>query len=324
MLYFLLLSLLVSSETPNKKLTHIPSPTEHVISSVGYYDILVRGGESITAHLSNGQNRLFIVIPSHPFISIEEIIIDDYSISEFVDKKGFIINGKENATFWINSTDTKSVLQINAWLLPNNLCSNSAIYTYGSHKIKYENTLSIPDFCIFSPTLDSKNNNFEIEYGIKNASKKTYTTSLYKSDFDTQLQSTIGEEIVEYESDGPLLIQFNFDNQANNETIIYERETKEIKFADWTNKCTINPFYRCSNVNNVIACADDEIGDFDVKHCNGLKISKWTLGLIIGGGCLLILIGIAGIVLCSCCCHCCACCCCNKYHQSRKNAKKLE
>lgn len=63
----------------------------HTLADIGFYDILVRGGETITSYLSNGNNRLFIAIPSHPDVSIEEIKIDDISVSEFSGKRSFII-----------------------------------------------------------------------------------------------------------------------------------------------------------------------------------------------------------------------------------------
>lgn len=323
-LFIVLFTLSLSKDLPVKKQLYTESTTGHVISTIGYYDILVRGGETITGILSNGDNRLFLVIPSHLQISIEEIIIDNHPVPEFSDKKGFIINGKENVTFRINSSDSNAILRINAWLLPNQYCTNSAIYAYGSRRIRYEKVLSIQEFCIFSPTLDSKNDIFDVNYGIKKSSKLSYGSSLYKLDFETPEQTTIGEEISQYEANGPYYIQFDFDNQANNETIIYERKTKAIKFTDIGNKCTINSFYRCSIINNEIECNDDQTVEYDSKICSGLTISKMALGLSIAAVSLAMISAIAGIVLCSCCCNCCACCCCNKYHKSRNNSKKNE
>ena len=98
-LFIVLFTLSLSKDLPVKKQLYTESTTGHVISTIGYYDILVRGGETITGILSNGDNRLFLVIPSHLQISIEEIIIDNHPVPEFSDKKGFIINGKENVTF---------------------------------------------------------------------------------------------------------------------------------------------------------------------------------------------------------------------------------
>lgn len=119
------------------------------MADICFYDILVRGGETITSYLSNGNNRLFIAIPSHPDVSIEEIKIDNISVSEFSGKRGFIINGNENVTFKMKSSKSKSILQVNAWLIPSTFCPTSAIYTYGSRTMKLEKSLSKPDFCIF-------------------------------------------------------------------------------------------------------------------------------------------------------------------------------
>ncbi|KAK8895505.1 hypothetical protein M9Y10_023972 [Tritrichomonas musculus] len=326
MLSFLILlfSFSFSGETPSKKLTYIESSTNHLLSNAGFYDILVRGGETITGILSNGDYKLFIVVPSHPNISIEEINIDGIPVSEFSEKKGFAINGRSNVTFKIYSSDSKIIHHVNAWLIPSKYCSNAAMYAYGSHKIKYQSSLSIQDFCIFSPTLDSKNNDFIVDFGLNNTSKQTYNSELFRLDFDSPQQSTTGDQLVNYESDGPYYIQFNFDSDSNNETIIYERRTKTISFKDKENKCTINPFYRCSVIDNAITCNDDYIGEINSKLCSGLTISGMTLGLIITFGVLAILSFIAGIVLCSCCCDCCACCCCNRHHKSSKKDTKAD
>lgn len=314
---FNLLLILALSYKFNKKCTFIPSSTNHLLTSVGYYDILIRGDELITANLHN--KTLFIIIPPHPYISIEEILIDDYVIPELNGKIGFSLKGTKSAIIRVNSTNPNSVLQINAWLISNSYCSNSAVFAFGSKKMKLNYQLSIHDFCVFSPTLDSKNNEFEIHYGINNTEKQTYTTSLYKFDLESPLQNSKGNEIVDYESDGPCFVQFNFDENALNESIIFDRKTKT---NNGNNKCSFGPFYRCSNVNNEITCNDDFVGDLFSHSCSGLTMSKTTLGLTIAGGCLGILCAIASIVLCSCCCRCCSCCCCNRNHESKKNTKQ--
>lgn len=317
--FFLFTIFSFSHDPPSKKLTYIISSTNHLLSDIGFYDILVRGGETITGILSNGDNRLFIVIPSHPDFSIESISIDDQSISSFSGKRGFAINGKENATFKIKSTDTDSILQVNAWLIPSQLCSNSAFYTYGSRKIKYEKVISIQDFCAFSPTLDSKNNKFTVKFGIKNGAQ-SHESSLYKLNFSNPLKKVTGTQIANYESGGPYFIQYNMDN-SDSYTISYERKTKTIKFKDKSNKCTINPFYRCSLSGAEITCNDDQTGKDNSKSCSNSCLSTTQLSLIITFGTIALLGAIAGIVACSCLCSCCACCCCNRKKSSIQKKK---
>lgn len=205
------------------------------LNKIGFYNYKIKKHSNVFCKHFNGGNIRIFIFCKHFNSDNVRFCIDDknYTISDLSNSNytnGIVIEVEKKAVIQFIAKNKE--YDVNIWLLPSYLCSNLSIYAYNKYLIDLVFPFTVSPLCIFSPIIDSKNNQFKINY--ESISKNnSITSSLYTNSFYIPEKTKTSNKIINTKIQGPFFIQFkmnsNFskDNPANN-IIHYQRKTKQI------------------------------------------------------------------------------------------------
>lgn len=294
---------------------------ENLYSREGYYSILLHDKDSLHFDFHNGSFRLFFFMPDLDYFILKELIIDGESVDS-LQFRGFVIEGKNNAILRFKAYKPKLSIQSDFWFIRNSFCPNPVVYLYGSEIMNF-GTSSSTRLCVFSPSFDSKNNNYEFHFGITKEfgarSSKLYTTN-----FDQPNIENKGTEAIDYKIDHASFIQYRSQYYLNkvpesktisepkskllsfisknflekksflsdvSDSFIYTRKTK-IKYKSKPSKCDVIFALRCKSS----GCNSDYLREFYWGCESGIPKSFITCFFV----CIIIFIIFIIVLICFC------------------------
>lgn len=199
--------------------------SDYFYSEEGFHRILLKNDDTININFCNGSFSLFFFIPYHPDFKIQKIIIDGKTV-EFFQCRELAIEGKSNATLTFSSNISNLYIQADFWIIPSNHCINPTVFLYGGNELEFKISLC-NQLCIFSPSFDSKNKKFEIEFGAISQFRE-HSSFLYSKSVKTADVKKYLNEINKYYVDEAFFIQFhsNYSKYNSNDFYFYSRKSE--------------------------------------------------------------------------------------------------
>lgn len=237
-------------------------------SNEGYYSVTLHDSDSISVDLI--LHSLFFFIPENSYIKLSTLSIDSRIITipnEF--KGGISISGKKIAILEFSSTTTNAETQANFWILPKKMCDCSSVYFYGKSKFFFY-TNEVDKLCVFSPSFDSKDCKFDVEFGIYN-DYISHLSHLYTDNFNTPDEVNKGDEVKSYQINKAFFVYYDRQLYSSNTSLlnsneyhrfVFNRKTKLTSDKSYRKKnCDAIDVYKCSNFN----CYMDGVSSFNSK-----------------------------------------------------------
>ncbi|KAK8836608.1 hypothetical protein M9Y10_037542 [Tritrichomonas musculus] len=244
-------------------------------SEQGFYNISISEKDTLNIFFKGRKQRLFFLIPYSPNFNIQNVSIDGTLVSIYPQPIGLSIEGTDNATLTFWSKIDSYQHQINFWIIPSELCSNSSTFVYGSNIIElhFRNT----ELCVFSPIFDSNNQKFTIELGVP-FDESNHHASIYTKDFVKPYATYYDNDIHSTTVKTGNFVKFNLNqnDEKNHYSIFYRRRTKSIGSPYHQNVCEADSITRCTSDGCLL-----DIVDFVSVECNQYDFENIIVVLVI-------------------------------------------
>lgn len=153
------------------------------------------------------------------------------------------------------SMKTMKKRKINIWLLPSNFCRQISLYAYGGYSIELKVPYTSSEICIFSPSFDSFNGKYKVNFGI-NSNQNNHISNLYSKSFYCPYKVGKFDEIVKAKVDEPFVAVFKFNSsllsKSDNDLkyfenfIFYKRITDQFESNDSSKQISLGSVANCN------------------------------------------------------------------------------